>query len=65
MQTIWKCSGVGCNEEARTGWLAPEPRLVCRDHSDQLADGALGIPTDDGHLIIRPLAQHAATGSKP
>jgi hypothetical protein len=57
MKTTSKCSGVECDGEAITGWLVPEPRLVCREHHEQLADRALAIPTSDGRLIVQPLAQ--------
>jgi len=59
MKTIWKCSVLDCDEEVRTGWLVPDLRLVCKEHNEQLADRALGIPTDDGRLIVKPLAQAA------
>jgi hypothetical protein len=58
MEKIWKCSGVNCDDKAITGWLVPDPRLVCKEHHEQLADRALAIPTSDGRLIVRPLTQH-------
>jgi hypothetical protein len=57
MDNVWKCSGIDCGEEAITGWLVPDPRLVCKVHHEQLADRALAIPTRDGRLIVKPLAQ--------
>lgn len=60
METIWKCSGVDCEGEAITGWLIPDPRLVCAEHHDQLADRrAVAIPTENGGMIVQLLAQHA------
>lgn len=61
MKKIWKCTAVDCEAEATTGWITSGNlvRLICRPHLDQLADGALGIATDDGGLIVKPLAQAA------
>jgi hypothetical protein len=53
------CSGVDCVGEAITGWFVPDPRLVCQDHHEQLEAGAFAIPTPDGPLIVRLLAQRA------
>jgi hypothetical protein len=65
METLWKCSGVDCDDEAITGWFVPEPRLVCKEHHEQLADRAPAIPTEDGRLIVKPLAQQRNHGQQP
>ena len=59
METRWKCTAIGCDAEASTGWVTSNRllRLICGRHLDQLADGALGISTDDGGLMVKPLAQ--------
>jgi hypothetical protein len=59
MKTTWKCSDVDSDGEAITGWVVPDPRLVCAEHHDQLADRrAVAIPTGNGGLTVQPLAQY-------
>ena len=60
MTTTWKCSDVHCDGEAVTGWRVPDPRLVCAEHHDQLADRrAIAIQTENGGMVVQLLAQHA------
>lgn len=60
METTWKCSDVDCDGSAITGWLIPQPKLVCAEHHNQLADRrAVAVPTENGGMVVQPLAQYA------
>ncbi|WP_147263128.1 hypothetical protein [Geodermatophilus sp. TF02-6] len=59
METMWKCSDVDCDGQAVTGWSVPDPRLVCAEHRDQLADRrAVAIPTGNGGMTVQLLTQY-------
>lgn len=60
MKTTWRCSDVVCDGEAVTGWLIPNPRLVCAEHHDELADRrAVAIQMENGGMIVQLLSQYA------
>jgi hypothetical protein len=60
MATTWKCSDVHCDGDAVTGWFVPQPRLVCGEHHDQLADRrAVAVPTEEGGMVVQLLVQYA------
>ena len=52
--TTWACRVVGCTSKAVAGWgsdLHP-PVEVCTGHLDDLAGGAVAIPTDGGRSLL-------------